>query len=130
MSIIITPILFYYNHVFHCKNRLTWLKLLLPKTFDTSLWELQRSETTNNISFSLRAIVQDIEHNTEVVCQYGQSQYIRANKTKTSLQFGEVRAFGFIIWSGDGDLNPGPLVPETSVLPTELSPGWKNSITG
>ena|GEM_PF-4965469 len=27
-----------------------------------------------------------------------------------------------LLWSGSGDLNPGPLVPETSVLPTELLP--------
>jgi len=36
----------------------------------------QKSVTTNNISnLSVRAIVQDIEHNTEVVCQNGQTQY-------------------------------------------------------
>jgi len=64
----------------------------------------QKSVTTNNISnLSVRVIVQDIEHDTEVVYQNDHTQYMRANKTKTSLQFSEVRVFGFIIWSGDGD---------------------------
>lgn len=36
---------------------------------------------------------------------------------------------GYFFWSGDGDLNPGPLIPETSVLPAELSPGFKDFIT-
>jgi len=36
----------------------------------------QKSVTTNNISnLSIRAIVQDIEHDTKVVYQNGQTQY-------------------------------------------------------
>ena len=36
----------------------------------------QKSVTTNDISdLSVRTIVQDIEHDTKIVCQNGQTQY-------------------------------------------------------